>query len=107
MANNTKFANNQIRFKLDVSVGLTNITSKIGGDDIQDQVIVPDAIQRASYKISSPGTLKYALSDLTVDIQFLTGTDKRENVNIAESLNDAGWKRRTENSLVSDKNNLE
>ena len=107
VVNNTKFTINQIRFKLDVNAGSTNITSKIGGEDIQGHGIAPGATQHVSYNISSSGAFKYAPSDLTVDIQFLTGTDKGKNVSVAESLDDAGWKRWTENSFVSDKNNLE
>ena len=105
--NNTQFTFNQILFGIDVNAGSTNITTKSGSDNFPGQGVTPGSTQHVSYSISASGAYKYAPSDLTVDVKFIEAADKGKNVIVAESLDDAGWKRWTENSYVSDKNNLE
>ena len=105
--NNTQFTFNQILFGIDVNAGSTNITTKSGSDNFPGEGVAPGSTQHVSYSISASGAYKYAPSDLTVDVKFIEAADKGKNVIVAESLDDAGWKRWTENSYVSDKNNLE
>lgn len=97
----------EIIFKTTVTAGAATLTSPTAREKVSGNGVAPGSTYHVSYNISSSAAYRYAPSDLAVDIKILAATDTGKKVSVAETLDDAGWKRWTESNLVNAKNQLE
>lgn len=107
VVNGSQVQFNEVRFRLVVNAGSTNVANANGRDSVPGDGVAPGATYHISQDISSSGAFRYAPDDLTVDLKLVTATDNGRKVSVAENLDDAGWKHWTESNLVNAKNQLE
>lgn len=107
VANGSQVQFDEIIFKTTVAAGSTTLTSPTARENVPGDGVAPGATYHVSYNISPSGAYKYEPSDLTVDIKIIAATDTGKKVAVAETLDDAGWKRWNESNLVNAKNQLE
>lgn len=107
VANGSQVQFDEIIFKTTVMAGSTTLTSPTSRDRVPGDGVAPGSVYHVSYNISSSAAFKYDPNDLAVDIKILAATDTGKKVAVAETLDDAGWKRWSESNLVNAKNQLE
>lgn len=107
VVNGSQVQFDQIYFKTIVEAGSDGVVNRNALEKIAGDGVAPGSTHHVSYDISYSAAFKYAASDLAVNIRILTATDTGKKVSVAETLDDAGWKRWSENNLTSAKNQLE
>lgn len=107
VANGSQVQFDEIIFKTTVAAGSTTLTSPTARERVDGDGVAPGSTYHVSYNVSASAAYKYEPSDLTVDIKILAATDTGKKVAVAETLDDAGWKRWNESNLVNAKNQLE
>ncbi|WP_313450961.1 hypothetical protein [Pseudomonas rhodesiae] len=107
VVNGSQVQFDRIFFKTIVVAGSDNVVNRDSFENVAGNGVTPGSTYHVSYNISYSGAYKYAPNDLAVNIKILTATDTGKKVAVAESLDDAGWKRWSESNLVGAKNQLE
>ena len=107
VANGSQVQFDEIIFKTTVMAGSTTLTSPTSRERVPGDGVAPGSTYHVSYNISSSAAFKYESNDLAVEIKILAATDTGKKVAVAETLDDAGWKRWNESNLVNAKNQLE
>lgn len=107
VVNGSQVQFDEIIFKTTVAAGSTTLTSPTSRERVDGNGVAPGSTYHVSYNVSSSAAYKYEPSDLAVDIKILAATDTGKKVAVAETLDDAGWKRWSESNLVNAKNQLE
>lgn len=107
VVNGSQVQFDRIFFKTIVAAGSENVVNRDSFENVAGNGVAPGSTYHVSYNISYSSAYKYAPNDLAVNIKILTATDTGKKVAVAETLDDAGWKRWSESNLISAKNQLE